>query len=295
MVKSIAVEITSGAFLPEAYAYRDYFNRKGLKCDIKNKGDKDILNYDAVLLFHGIHPFWKKYPRVVIGEYHSLSTGKFGRLKDVIKRVINVRADCYIFLSHYVRKKMLFGLKSNTLIRGMGYEGANGKKSPENDSAFDIIYAGSERPGVRVAIEKLSNLGFSVAVVGFHWGSETENIVDFGKVSPPEVRALLHTARYGLNVTPDVHPLNLQDSTKVIEYCAHGLNVITNKYFWVREFERERGARFLDLSRIKGKSDVLDFEYVTPDVSDLEWGTVMENSGIFEFLTEETGSKYFSR
>lgn len=139
-IKSIAIEVTTNAFLPEAYAYRDYFIEKGFECDFVNKGDPSLLNYDCALLFHGFHPFWKKYPKFIIGEYHSLSTGRYNRVKDLVKRLLNVRSSVYIFLNENVRRKMWFSNKINYTTRSMGYSEKDFEKSRSIFNVLDTNY-----------------------------------------------------------------------------------------------------------------------------------------------------------
>lgn len=279
-VKSIAIEITNNAFLPEAYAYHDYLVGKGFKSDLIEKGDPKILNYDAVVLFHGFHPFWKKYPKFVIGEYHSLSVGRFSRIKDFVKRLINVRANFYIFLNDEVRRKMFFTKGIPHVLRGMGFDKTHFEKYKGLPKIYDVIYAGSNRVGLVEKIEYLANLGLIVAVVGFEYPKGNKNVVSVGRVSPEEARRIISQSRFGLNFTPDVFPFNIQDSTKVIEYCGAGIGVITNRYKWVNEFELSRGARFLTLDDIKSKSDVMHFNHPVPNVNDLSWDRL--SSTVFE-------------
>ena len=283
MSKSLAIEVSDNAFLPEAYAYQRFFNQRGLHCQIVKKGGESLLAFDGIILFHGFHPFWHKYPPLVVGEYHSLSVGRFSRIKDLIKRLVNVRSSCYIFLNDSVRKNMFFRDAPNVFIRGMGVNEYQGSATLDEHD-FDIIYCGSERLGVRQVVQRLVGLGFSVAIVGFDWGGDLKGIVNFGKVDQAQVSAILSRATYGLNYTPDVHPLNIQDSTKVLEYCASGLKVITNKYYWVTEFEKKRNARFLDVNKIVSRKDLVDFDFCTPDVRDLEWEKVIRVSGFGEFV-----------
>ena len=47
-----------------------------------------------------------------------------------------------------------------------------------------------------------------------------------------------------LNLVPDQLPYTRQTSTKLLEYCAAELPVVSTDYTWVREFERQHGARF---------------------------------------------------
>lgn len=279
-IKSIAIEITDKAFLPESYAYRDFFIQKGFKCEFLYKGDADILNYDAVLLFHGFHPFWRKYPKYIIGEYHSLSTGRYSRLKDLFKRVFNVRPSLYIFLNEKVREKLWFSKNINYATRSMGFNKDDFKEFENKEKIFDIVYCGSYREGLTAELEKLANMGFSIALVGPEILIDHKNITLFGRQEPNKAREIMSQARYGLNYTPDIFPLNIQDSTKVIEYCAAGLGVITNRYQWVNNFERARGGNFLCLDNIKKHEDVDFFNFIIPCVSDLSWSELIENTGI---------------
>lgn len=284
MIKSIAIERSRSAFLPEAYAYRDYFRKLGYTCDFVYQGSSEVLKYDAVILFHGFHPFWKKYPRFIIGEYHSLSTGSCNRFKDLIKRLINIRADIYIYLNEEVRRKMWFSKRKKYVTRAMGYNISDFEKYSSEEKKFDIIYCGSYREGVIEEVEKLADLGFIIALVGMDYNFNHRNITAFGKVTPSEARRIICQARYGLNYTPDIFPFNIQDSTKIIEYCAAGLGVITNKYKWVNNFEKSREAKFLNLDTINSREDILNFNFIVPDVFDLDWDHIIENTYIIDLL-----------
>lgn len=281
MIKSIAIEKNDKAFLPEAYAYRDYFRQHGYICEFVNENSKEALGFDAIILFHGFHPFWKKYPKFVISEYHSLSTGKANRLKDFLKRVVNVKGDLYIFLNKDVRKKLWFSQKTNYITRGMGYPNELVINKPE-EKLYDVVYCGSNRPGVVDKINNLANIGLKIVVVGFNYDFNHSNINSFGRVAPPKVMSIISQARYGLNYTPDIFPLNIQDSTKVIEYSAAGLGVITNKYKWVSEFEKSTGAHFLDIDIIKSYEDVAEFNFKLPSISSLSWPLILKSSNILK-------------
>ena len=284
MIRKVAIEISDKAFLPEAYAYCDYFRAKGLECELVTKGMPGFLEYDAVLLFHGFHPFWRHYPKFIIGEYHSLSVGHCSRWKDALKRILNVRSDILIFLNDTVRKKLWFSHRSKFLLRGMGCEKIDHLRREAVSKKYDIVYAGSQRDGLWEYVYKFLTFGMTVAVVGNDDSYKKEGLTCFGRVSPCKAREIILQSRYGLNFTPNVFPLNIQDSTKVIEYCSAGLGVITNRYKWVDNFEKNRSAKFLDLDSIKNAKDISEFDFVVPDVSDLEWKTLLENTKLFELL-----------
>lgn len=278
MIKSVAIELTDKAFLPEAYAYRERIQELGYRCDFVYKGSKKAFEFDAIILFHGFHPLWKRYPNYIIGEYHSLSVGKFSRLKDLLKRLLNVRSDFLIFLNDDVRRRMWYSNSSPHAIRGMGFERRDFERYHSNEKNYDIVYCGSFREGLIPHLEGLAGLGLKIAVVGFDSRYISNNIKSFGRKTPSETRRIICQSRFGLNYTPDVFPLNIQDSTKVIEYCGAGLGVITNRYFWVNEFEKSRNARFMNLDNIETRDDLDKFDFVVPDISDLTWDLVVENT-----------------
>lgn len=287
IIRSVAIEMSEKAFLPEAYAYRDMFRGNGVKADLLHPGDSKIMEYDAVVLFHGFHPFWRSYPRYIIGEYHSLTVGRLGRFKDFLKRVFNVGSDYYIFLNDFVRQKMWFSRKGNMSLRGMGYNDSHEFIGNEGKE-FDIVYCGSYRDGLFDAIEKLVGLDFSVALVGVDQPFEHSRVKNFGKVHPDKALGIVSNSRFGLNFMPNVFPLNMQDSTKVIEYCGLGLGVITTDYPWVRSFQECTSGVFLYMDDIACRSDILNFNYVVPDVNDLRWGNVVDGlfselSSVFDF------------
>lgn len=280
MIKSIAIEITNRAFLPESYAYRDYFLECGFCCDFVQKGVDDTSNYDAIILFHGFHPFWHKYPDFIIGEYHSLSTGRFSRSRDFIKRLFNVKPNLYIFLNEDVRIKMWFSNRINYITRNMGYNEIDLQKIETEKKIYDIVYCGSYRDGLWPAVKKLADLGMKVAIVGPELPFVHTNVTNFGRKALKKAQEIIIQARIGLNYTPDVFPFNIQDSTKVIEYSAANLGIITNRYKWINDFESSRNGGFLDLERINTKEDILNFNFIVPNVEDLKWSDIMKRSDI---------------
>ena len=99
-----------------------------------------------------------------------------------------------------------------------------------------------------------------------------------GRVPHGQVPTLLRRARYGLNLVPDQLPYSQQTSTKLIEYCAAGLPVVSTDYDWVRAFEARHGARFayLPIPDMAG--------CVVPDVSTLAWPRVLERLALWRRL-----------
>jgi hypothetical protein len=100
---------------------------------------------------------------------------------------------------------------------------------------------------------------------------------------------MVQEARFGLNLMPDVYPLNAQTATKIIEYCALGMPIVSTDYKWVRRFALKRDANIFflnkDLSNLT-LHDISAFKFRTPDVSDLEWNRLIADSKIFDVIAK---------
>ena len=156
---------------------------------------------------------------------------------------------------------------------------------------FDFVYCGAVgRVGVKEAISKIASLGFRFAVVG---NTEKEgrvlscvskNTHCFGKVSLKRSYEIMASAKYGLNFTPGIFPFNIQDSTKVIEYCALGLDVVTNRYKWVDEFEEKIGAKFLSFEAVDSYESVSSFNFKQGDIEIYSWDNVISKADLMNFF-----------
>lgn len=277
----ICILTTGRAYNPEAQAYQDFFRTLGHFCSISS-GRVDFRFFDIVLLFNGFNPFWRRYPQTVIAEYQSLSTGQFRRLKDVTKRLLNKRGQIVIAQSDYVLRGMFFRMSERTVIRPMGYFPE--AKQHEIVKRYDIVYSGSERPGLREFIVKFDRMGLKVLMLGNFDHFCFTNVTTLPQAHPKEVPALLDQATCGLNFVPAQSPYIYQDSTKVIEYAARGLGIISNSYPWIDHFFKDRGGRYLNIDHATNLHVIRDFRYAQPRVSDLAWPTLLDNCGLVEAL-----------
>lgn len=284
----IAILNNKKSFLPEARAYKKFLISCGYYAQIVEPDEYCSKDYLVTILFHGFHPFWRCYSEIVIGEYHSLSTGSFPKIKNLIKRVINKKSDIYIFLNKDVRRGYYFLEKSkNSIYRPMGYPGEIISECRSENKIYDIIYAGSLRDGVINVIVDLAKMGFKLAVVGNKIEYICENVDFFGVLDQRQVFQLIGKSKFGLNYTPDIYPYNIQDSTKIIEYSAMGLGVITNKYYWVDRFENERGCKFIDIKKIENFNSIHHLSFKVPDVSDLCWDILLRNSNLIKMIEDK--------
>ena len=287
MIK-LAIIKNPNSFLPEVYAYYDFFIE--YDCGIEPRiydSISDVKYADVAIVFYGFYPRWRRYKFPIIGEYNSLSIGRFRKVKDLIKRIVN-KQDNVVFLNKFVKNELNYN-DDKVIIRGMGYKKELIKDRLE-PKKYDIVYSGTiDRVGIKENIIRLAELGFKIALVGSDEYIH-ENVYSLGKLNLKDVYNIYSLSEYGLNYTPDIFPYNYQDSTKVIEYCACGLKVITNKYYWINEFEITSKAKFIDIDDVENVNSIKDFEYIIPDVYQYSWENIIFNSGIIS-LIKNIGTK----
>lgn len=289
----VFIEKSEYAYVPEAYAYQSFLKNKNF--DVSFGGICSDSNIDIYIKFMGFSPFWsKRYTNkniMYIHEYHSLSTPPYPKIKDFIKRYFNVQPAARIFLNNTVKESLGFNDDNIPyLFRDMGIDDSLFNINNQ-DAEFDIIYCGSidGRIGLVDEIIRLANLGFRLLVVGKLSQLNVEkmlhkNIKLVGAVARQELSFYYAKAKFGLNFTPNIYPYNIQTSTKVLEYCAAGLGVISNRYQWIEQFAKERNANFIYTDQLLSMSDVQLFDFNIPDVADLEWHRLLGSIKFDDFL-----------
>jgi glycosyltransferase involved in cell wall biosynthesis len=183
---------------------------------------------------------------VQVHEYASASVAPLAWLKDRIKQWQHPVPDFRVFQSDWVRQRMGFGDKAPGAVpyalRDMGLPDsflmAQAQQAPE----FDLVYLGEMRRLQHFVplLNTLGQAGLSLLLVGHVPAALQErlaalgHIQSTGRVPQDQVPAQLLRARAGLNLMPDVLPLSEQTSTKMLEYLALGLPVISNPYAWAK-------------------------------------------------------------
>lgn len=292
----IGIPLSKSAYTPESYAYKDYLEKLGHLVELDYQLDP---NNDINIYFMGIKPFWKKEMSncINVHEYQSLSTPPFAGFKNLIKHNINKKPHGRIFLNNFVKLEMSFNDNVPTLIRDMGVDKSLFQSSVKNPD-FDITYCGSiaGRKGLIEEIIRLSTLGFKIQVIGRIDIETTQvfekysNIKVWGRVCRSEIPELYKNSKYGLNFIPDIYPFNKQTSTKVLEYIASGLMVLSNKYDWISEFSIKNSFDVIWLDNVNNIEDIecIDKENLifkgNSMIKELEWSKVLDRSGFHNFL-----------
>lgn len=164
----------------------------------------------------------------------------------------------------------------------------------KNDNKnYDFVYVGemSVERGITNILEKFAkDLNTqSLLMIGepekllYEKYKKFRNIIFTGRVNYKEVPQIASQAEYAINYIPDKYPYNLQTSTKLLEYVAMNLKIVTTNYKWVNEFEKEKGMKFYIVSdglkelRIK---NLLNYRFKNNNISDLNWKNIIKKSEI---------------
>ena len=232
--------------------------------------------------------------RIKIHEYTSLSVPPLARVKNQLKKRINVKPDMRVFQTEIVKNQFNFEDSVPYLFRGPGI-GTHFYNAPQNlNKNFDFVYLGAT-DAVRetryyLSILKENFKKFSLLIIGdapekLKSQFNTNNVKFTGRLAYRQVPDFLVQARYGLNLMPDKYPFNIQPSLKLLEYCAMGLKVISTDYTWVNQFESAGKARFFkinsDFNNFNWQS-IESFDYQNPNLQHLLWPNVIERSGLVE-------------
>lgn len=282
--------LSSGkAILPEINAYKKYITDYQI-VDSRELDIIDFTEFDLIWKFMGTDIF-RKLDIPVIHEYASLSTGKFPKLKNEIKRVFNIKPKIRIFLNKNVKNEFGFNDKIPYIYRDMGIDECFFIKTEKKN--YDFVYVGSmsNDRGIVNILEKFAQdlKNSSLLMIGepdkslYESYKKFSNIVFIGKLKYQDVPKIASQAEYAINYIPDRYPYNLQTSTKLLEYVAMDLKIITTDYFWVNEFEKEREMKFYRISndiRELDEKNLRNFNFKNTNIKDRLWKNIIDESKV---------------
>jgi hypothetical protein len=291
---NILIERNMQSYTPEADAYKLYLERLGWSVDFKQQVNK---KYNIVIKYTGFDFFFKdQYTNdtVIIHEYLSLSVGCCARLKNFIKKIFNRKPDGRIFLNSTVSAGFNFKDEVPCIFRDMGVDEEFFSKDLDSNftKKYDVVYCGAfkGRQGLKEIITKLLGSAFSVLIIGEvsledrNYLSTYGNVTFTGRLSRQEIPEYYRLAKFGLNFTPDSYPLNVQTSTKTLEYYASGLGVISNKYLWISNFVLKHNLDIIWLDQLKEVKDLQELNIQKKNLETYKWETILAESGLNHFL-----------
>jgi hypothetical protein len=287
----IHIELNTTSYLPEAYAYYDFL----ISCNYDVILSQDYKGYqpDLVIKFLGFS-FNSRIDNKfsIIHEYSSSSVPPLPHIKNYLKSTLNAKPNGRIFLNNFVKTSFNFNDNVPFIFRDMGIDKLFFDLNYQGAKKYDIIYCGTEHIGLKSALIKLVDFKFKIVLVG-NFSIDLKNAFKsnkyftfLGRLDRNELPHIYKLCRFGLNYTPDIFPYNSQTSTKTLEYCAAGLGVISNRYFWVENFIKVRNGKFLWLDEISTRDSIEYFKFITPNLEDLKWNLILENSGFSKFIDQ---------
>jgi len=282
------------SFLPEVIGYKEYAESQGLVLDTVLKKDfsADLLSrYDVVWHCCGLE-ISPKRQIFKIHEYQSSSLPPFASIKDFIKKSINSRPDARVFLNNFVYEKFNFKNQVPSFYRDMGvHKSFLNRDDHGSHKNYKFVYIGStvNARNFEQVYNSINKTGYKMIVVGekpAYLKNNSNSRIEFtGRVNYLDVAKLASEAEFGLNYIPNVQPFSNQTSTKLLEYCALGLKIITNLHQPSLDFEKRMSGSFFKIkdnfSNMKGFEE---YNYVTPRVDEYEWSKIIESSKIFDHL-----------
>ena len=200
-----------------------------------------------------------------VHEYASASVGRWPAVKDLIKRWSHPRPDNRIFLNEWVRERMGFDDGVPCSLRDMGVPPAFLHAQATQPADHDLVYLG-EMGRLRSflpVLQLLSQAGIRLLLIGqlpddlARQVQSLPHIQCTGRLPQEDVPQQLLRARAGLNLMPNQMPLSMQTSTKVLEYLATGLPVLSNAYPWAQQMASEYPERVRLLNDLTSSGDWL--------------------------------------
>jgi glycosyltransferase involved in cell wall biosynthesis len=246
----ITVHFVHGArsYLPELAAYQAHIEGLGHAVQMHTQADTVPNDAQAVWWMCGRVPrdqARRLKGAVQVHEYASASVAPLAWLKDRIKQWQHPVPDFRVFQSEWVRQRMGFSTVPDAVpyaLRDMGVPDAFLTVQAQQPPEFDLVYLGEMRRLLHFVplLHTLGQAGLSLLLVGDVPPAlqarlaALGHIQSTGRVPQDQVPGQLLRASEGLNLMPDVLPLSEQTSTKVLEYLALGLPVISNPYAWAQ-------------------------------------------------------------
>lgn len=244
-VRHIHFVHAGSAYMPELAAYKAHLHALGHHMHRHSNPATVPVDADVVWWICGrvdAHHSHRLRRSLQVHEYASASVGRGAGLKDLVKHWTHPVPDHRLFLNDWVRERMGFRDGVPFSLRDMGVPPAFLQARATQAPDHDLVYLG-EMGRLREfvpTLQTLSQAGLRLLLVGelpadLHTAlQDLPGIGCTGRIPQGDVPGQLLRARAGLNLMPARLPLTRQTSTKVLEYLAVGLPVLSNDYPWMQ-------------------------------------------------------------
>ena len=253
---------TGPAYMPELSAYEAHLSGLGHSSQRHSTPASVPVQADVVWWICGrvsaTHAQRLRHS-LQVHEYASASVGRWPAIKDSIKRWQHPRPQHRVFLNDWVRERMGFDDGVTYSLRDMGVPAYFLQAQASAPVDHDLVYLG-EMSRLRAfvpALQAISKSGLTLLLIGQLPGDLADTLKALpgirctGRMEQHDVPAQLLRARAGLNLMPNQLPVAMQTSTKVLEYLAVGLPILSNDYPWIRQMAAKYPQRIQLLSALQ--------------------------------------------
>ena len=284
------------SFVPALDGYLNFFSKFNIDVIDCTTKELNMVRPDVEWHFMGLDQA-PKTSIVKIHDYMSASTPPFTILKNKLKVQLNTRPDFRLFLNQYVHDCFSFHDSVPFGLRDMGVQKII-EQPVQVIKEYDFIYVGEMRSRqLKKVIDCFTTGALSGKRILFLTKNYDKlrnslrshhNIQFAGPVAASEVLKYISASKFAINYIPDIEPYNKQTSTKLLEYAACRIPIITSKYEWVESFEKKYGGRYFylndDLTNFNWEA-VTSFEFQFPDLREWTWESQIRKSGVLRFLS----------
>ncbi len=283
--KKIAFIANEIAIWPDIEAYCLFFENLGFETKVfrYTPNELELSPFSIEWHFMGKDFSPKNENRLKINEYCSQSMPPYVGMKNFLKRVLFQKADIRVFQNETIAQA--FGFKGKVFYRDMGISESffNFQVTNENKK-FDFIYPGtvtSSRPIkqlIKVFQENFEHKNLLIlGIISDEFKKlASQNIILNGPVPNHEVPIWLSQTEYGINLA-DQYPLDNQTSTKILEFSAMNLKILSTESRWVDDFEKKTNASIFrlksDFSNLN-QTELEKFSFKNGEVSDYKWDNI---------------------
>lgn len=298
--QSITIVGGRNAYLPERFAYKEYWEKKGYICHLANTlGEAEFYKTDILWVLMGFH-FYNSKQIKIIHEYQTIPVEDNKVIRyynSIVKRHFCIRPNLRIFKNEAVKNHFQFKDDVPFIYRDMGIS-ERFFNVRNIEKKYDFVYLGSMSKDRK--IEKLLeyfvyNLkDYKLILIGTVPNELSTfltfpNVFTSGPVNYNNVPDILSQCEYGIHYLPDIFPFTVQTSTKLLEYSAAGLKIISTRIKFLEEFLDKYGgsvykfdANFSDFNI----NDLLSFHYSSPNVQSLKWSELLDKSDILSKVNQ---------
>lgn len=291
------------AYLPELAAYTEHLQTLGHSSQIHRTASTVPNDAQVVWWICGTidrRQAQRLNKSLHIHEYASASVGRLPWLKDRIKQWTHPRPDHRIFQSEWLRQRMGLTDQVPYSLRDMGVPEYFLKARSSQASEFDLVYLGvmSRLHAFWQTLQAIDQAGLSLLLIGDVPSGLQEKLSTLkhihctGRIAQAEVPSQLLRARAGLNLMPKMQPLIGQTSTKMLEYLAVGLPVISNDYDWAQHTATKHPGRVQLIKTPSTAENWMRVAAQTPHIETdrshlqyLSWSEQLHNLPVWQLIT----------